>query len=355
MRKRQLFSALSLLIVAAMTLAACATPTAVPAPGSVEHPIKVLFVPSVDTQAIVAGGDILAKALNEATGLNFTVTVPTSYAATIEEMCASPDDTMGFIPGLGYVLANQLCGVDVAFKAVRFGFPVYWTQVLVPRDSDITSVEQLNGLKWGYPDAGSTSGYMVPLVMMQEASITPGETVETGGHPQTAKAVYDGAVDFGTTFYSVPLTPEGKPWWTYEDYLAGKVTEDMWELPADVIDACALSDDGSKLLCAGWRVLDARSTIRTEAPDVVQKVRLLTLSPAIPNDTLSFGADFPSELRAKIEEALTAFALTEAWGESIGRQDFYGWTGIEKATDPEYDFVRQMVQAAGITLEDLGR
>src|SRR3989304_3984369 len=104
MRKRQLFSPLSLLIVAAMTLAACATPTAVPAPGSVEHPIKVLFVPSVDTQAIVAGGDILAKALNEATGLNFTVTVPTSYAATIAEMCASHDDTMGFIPGLGYAL-----------------------------------------------------------------------------------------------------------------------------------------------------------------------------------------------------------------------------------------------------------
>ena len=51
--------------------------------------------------------------------------VPTSYAATIEEMCASPSDTMAFIPGLGYALASQLCGVNVAFKAIRFGFPVY--------------------------------------------------------------------------------------------------------------------------------------------------------------------------------------------------------------------------------------
>ncbi|HIE28144.1 TPA: adenosylhomocysteinase, partial [Candidatus Poribacteria bacterium] len=55
---------------------------------------------------IVSGGEIMADALNKATGLSFEVSVPTSYAATIEAMCASPEDTMGFIPALGYVLAN---------------------------------------------------------------------------------------------------------------------------------------------------------------------------------------------------------------------------------------------------------
>ena len=114
--------------------------------GSPEHPIKVLFVPSVDANVIVNGGEVMAEALNEATGLTFEVSVPTSYAATIEEMCASPTDTMGFIPGLGYALASQLCGVDVAFKAERFGFDVYWAQILVPRDSDIQSLEDLEGL-----------------------------------------------------------------------------------------------------------------------------------------------------------------------------------------------------------------
>ncbi|MEZ4674455.1 MAG: hypothetical protein R2932_09445 [Caldilineaceae bacterium] len=57
--------------------------------------------------------------------------MPTSYAATIEEMCASPADSMGFIPGLGCNLANQLVIVDVAYKAVRFGSDVYWAQILV--------------------------------------------------------------------------------------------------------------------------------------------------------------------------------------------------------------------------------
>jgi phosphonate transport system substrate-binding protein len=314
--------------------------------GSEAHPIKVLFVPSVDANVIVTGGELMAQALNEATGLHFTVSVPTSYAATIEEMCASPTDSMGFIPGLGYVLANQLCAVDVAFKANRFGWDVYWAQVLVPRDSDIDSLDDLNGKKWAYPDAGSTSGYLAVLPMFQEANITPGETLEAGGHTGAVRAVYNGEADFGTTFFSPPLKPEGEAAWQ---------PGDDPDIPADLLESCALNDDGSQLLCGDWRVLDARAGLREEAPDVIQKVRILAISPAIPNDTLSFAPEFPAELRTQIEEALVAFAETEAWAESIGNQDFYGWTGLSPATDAEYDVVRQMIEIAGLTLEDLGQ
>ena len=393
MKKLTLFNVMAILVIASMILVACAPaateapaptqapateapkPTAVPptdtavppteppaptdtpepAIGSPEHPIKVLFVPSVDANVITTGGQVMADALNAATGLTFEVSVPTSYAATIEEMCASPTDTIGFIPGLGYALASQLCGVDVAFKAVRFGYPVYWAEFIVPRDSEIQTLADLNGKKWGYGDVGSTSGYMVPAVMFKDMGITPGEEVQTGGHNQTVTAVYNGEVDFGTVFYSVPLTPEGAPVFSYQDFVDGKVTEDMYEVPADVIPNCAPDAEGKKLLCDGWRILDARANIRTEAPDVVQKVRILAVSPAIPNDTMSFGPDFPADVRAQIEAALVAFAQTDAWGESIGNNDFYGWTGIDPATDAEYDFVRLMVETTGLTLEDLGK
>ncbi len=374
MNKRMSFVLLALIVSVAMILSACGPaateapapepveeptavpPTAVPEPteepapeiGSPEHPIKVLFVPSVDAQVIVSGGEIMAQALNEATGLTFEVVVPTSYAATIEEMCASPADTMAFIPGLGYALASQLCGVDVAFKAVRFGYSEYWAQILVPRDSDIDSLEDLDGLTWGYGDPGSTSGYMVPLVMFQEAGIEP-VPFETGGsHNGAALALYNGSVDFATTFYSPYLHPEGGVEWSFENP----------DLPEDVIDTCGPNAEGSRLLCGPngeYRVLDARASIRTEAPDIMQKTRILMISTGIPNDTLSFGPEFPADLRAQIEAALVAFAGTDAWNESIGNQDFYGWTGIEPATDAEYDVVRKMVEASGYTLEGLGQ
>ncbi len=310
--------------------------------GTEAHPIKVLFVPSVDAQVITTGGEVMAAALNEATGLFFEVSVPTSYAATIEEMCASPADTIAFIPAQGYVLANGLCGVDVSFKAVRRGWGVYWTEFIVPRDSDIQTLADLEGLKWAYPDAGSTSGYLAPLVTMSEAGVTPGETLEAGGHNQVVSAVYNGEADFGTTFYSPFEVPDGVDAWDIGD--APDIAEDL-------IESCGPTADG--LFCGGYRVLDARANIREEAPDVVQKVRILTLTTDIPNDTMSFGPDFPAELRSQIEEAIVAFAETEAWAESIGNEDFYGWTGLEVATDAEYDIIRLMVEEAGISLEDL--
>ena len=379
MNKRPFFVMLTIIIAASMILISCApaateapvvteapaateAPTeapvateapAEPAIGSPEHPIKVLFVPSVDANIIVTGGEVMAAALNEATGLTFEVTVPTSYAATIEEMCASPAHTMAFMPGLGYAIASQLCGVDVAFKAIRFGYPVYWAEYIVARDSDIQTLADLEGKTWGYGDQGSTSGYMVPAVELAEAGITPGEQVETGGHNQTVTAVYNGEVDFGTVFYSVPLNPEGAPLFTYDDYLAGNIsTLEQYEIPAEVIPNCAPDAEGKKLLCDGYRVLDARANIRTEAPDVMQKVRILAVSAAIPNDTLSFGPEFPADVRAQIEEALLAFAESEAWDTSIGSADFYGWSGIAPAEDAEYDMVRAMVEATGYTLPE---
>ena len=330
------------------------TATEPPAPtiGTPEHPIKVLFVPSVDANIITTGGEVMAAALNQATGLTFEVVVPTSYAATIEEMCASPTDTMAFIPGLGYAIASQLCGVDVAFKAVRYGYPVYWAEYIVARDSEYQTLADLEGATWGYGDQSSTSGYMVPTVELAAAGVTPGEQVQTGGHNQTVTAVYNGEVDFGTVFYSVPLNPDGKPIFTYEDYLAGTITDlAQYEIPAEAVANCAPDAEGKKLFCDGYRILDARANIRTEAPDVVQKVRILAISAAIPNDTMAFGPDFPADLRAQIEAALLAFAETEEWKNSIGNNDFYGWTGIMPATDAEYDVVRAMVTATGYKIE----
>lgn len=376
MNKRLVFTLLALIVAVSMMLSACgpaateapvvteapateaptevptATEPPAPAIGSPEHPIKVLFVPSVDANIIVTGGEVMATALAEATGLTFEVTVPTSYAATIEEMCASPADTMAFIPGLGYAIASQLCGVDVAFKAIRFGYPVYWAEYIVAADSEFQTLADLEGKTWGYGDQGSTSGYMVPTVELAAAGITPGEQVQTGGHNQTVTAVYNGEVDFGTVFYSVPLSPEGAPIFTYDDYLAGKITSlEQYEIPADAIQNCAPDAEGKKLLCDGYRILDARANIRTEAPDVAQKVRILAVSAAIPNDTMSFGPEFPADVRAQIEAALIAFAETEAWGASIGSADFYGWSGIAPATDAEYDMVRAMVEATGYTIK----
>ena len=144
--------------------------------GTEDHPIKVLFVPSVDVDFMIAGGELIEQALLTATGLYVDVSVPTSYAATIEEMCASPTDTIGFIPAMGYALANELCGVEPALASVRYGWNVYWAQFIVRRDSGIETIADLEGKSWAYPYPSSTSGYLYPTALFAEMGITVGET-----------------------------------------------------------------------------------------------------------------------------------------------------------------------------------
>jgi phosphonate transport system substrate-binding protein len=142
--------------------------------GSEEYPIKMLFVPSVNIDFMIASGDAIEAAMLDATGLYFDVSVPTSYAATIEEMCASPTDTVGFIPAQGYVLANSLCGVEVALAPERYGWNVYWAQFIVARDSEFETLEDLAGASWAFPDTGSTSGYLYPSALFESMGIEVG-------------------------------------------------------------------------------------------------------------------------------------------------------------------------------------
>jgi phosphonate transport system substrate-binding protein len=88
---------------------------------------------------------------------------------------------------------------------------------------------------------------------------------------------------------------------------------------------------------------------------VIEKVKILAVSPSIPNDTMSFGPKFPKDVREKISKAMVDFSKTKEWKDSIGKQDFYAWDGIAETKDEEFDFVRQMVEAAGITMESLGK
>jgi phosphonate transport system substrate-binding protein len=292
----------------------------------------------VDAGVIVSGGEVMAGALEEATGLKYEVSVPTSYAATVESMCASPENTIGFVPALGYVIANQKCGVEVGGAAVRFGWPVYWAQFLVPRDSDYQTLEDLAGLKWAIPDLGSTSGYLYPSVMFQDAGIEPGEIIEAGGHPQAVLAVYNGEVDFATTYFSPPLTD---PAWQPGD------DPEPFD-PAEV----KLDEDG-RAYAGDVRVLDARVSDLETAPDIFQKVRIMMLTDAIPNDTMSFSPDFPEELRGQILDAMVEFTASEACLESICSDQFYNWTGLDPIDDSAYDPIRLLIKGLGYTEEDI--
>lgn len=312
--------------------------------GTEDNPIQVYFVPSAEAQTLISGADVLESALEEATGLAFEASVPTSYAATIEAMCAAPDSSMGFIPAAGYVIGNNRCDVQVHASAVRFGWPVYWAQYIVQRDSDIYTMGDLEGKTWAYPDPASTSGRIVPSVELQDMGVTPGDEVEAGGHPQAVLAVYNGEADFATTYFSPPVMPEDNAQWR-----RGDLPE-----PYDLsVDESYINEEGD-LYVGEIAPQDARTAVADSAPDVIEKVRILNISDPIPNDTMSFSPGFPEELRTQIFDALKEFAQTDRWEESaLGADDGYSWDDLERISDETFDSVRRQFEILGLTEEDV--
>ncbi len=318
MKNRKLLTWILVLAMLLPVLSACAkhtpTPTKAPAAtkapaptkapagpqlGTKDNPIKMVFVPSGNTQAILTGAKELDNLLQKQTGLYFKSSVATSYAAAIEAMCAGKAD-VGWLSTFAYVLAHDKCGVEVKLVTVRYGKPYYRGQIIVRADSGIKTLDDLKGKKFAFVDPASTSGYLYPSAMFKEHGIDPDkdfkQVVFAGSHNAVVLAVYKGQVDAGAT---------------YED---------------------------------------ARGTIAKDFPDVKEKVKVIAYTPKIPNDTVSVRKDLPEGLKKKIANGLLALSKTEAGKKVL--KDIYEIGGLAPGNDAMYDPVRKTAKLMGINLEE---
>jgi phosphonate transport system substrate-binding protein len=78
------------------------------------------------------------------------------------------------------------------------GRPVYFSDVIVRRDSPITCLEELRGCSWAYNEPASHSGHTVTLYSLVRMGAEPGffsRVVEAGFHQRAIRMVHAGAVD----------------------------------------------------------------------------------------------------------------------------------------------------------------
>jgi phosphonate transport system substrate-binding protein len=298
MRKKTWFLLLTLLSVVALGVAACGGGEA--ELGTEENPIVMSFVPSGDTQEIIASGDELAAMISERTGLVIEANVGTDFAAVREAMCAEQAH-IGWLNTFNYVLANEVCGVDVALVTERFGSTTYTGQFNIHADSDIESLEDLEGKTVCWVDPNSTSGYIIPRIMLRANGINPedafAQQIEAGSHNNVVTQVYNQECDVGTTY------------------------------------------------------ADARSSVEEELPDVKEQVQVLATTTDIPNDNVAFIEEFPEEQRQEIENALLEIAGTEEGQEALN--ELYSIAGLQEADNSFYDAFRADLSQAGMDIEDL--
>jgi phosphonate transport system substrate-binding protein len=140
----------------------------------------------------------VADYLSNELGLSAQLVDGTSFDAF-----ASGAADVGFICGLPYVqLARQepppveLLAAPVLQGERYGGRPIYFSDVIVHRDSPFRSFADLRGRSWAYNDPDSHSGYNVTryrLIQMGETGGFFGRVVEAGYHQRSIRMVAAGA------------------------------------------------------------------------------------------------------------------------------------------------------------------
>jgi phosphonate transport system substrate-binding protein len=276
--------------------------------GSSSNPVTMAFVPSADSTKVLASGEPLAKLLQDATNLNFKVSVPTSYTAVIEAMGSNQVD-VGWLAPFAYVLAHDKNGSQVILTTLRQGSKTYRSQIIVRADSGINNLESLRGKKFAFVEPASASGFLFPNALLASQRIDYksyfSDTLFAGGHDKVVIAVYNKQVDGGATFGNSIDT--GPP-------------------------------------------TDARTLVTSTIPDVMTAIKPIAQTDPIPNDTVSVRKGLDDNLTKLIRDGLL-YVQSTADGKKVLR-DLYNIDGLGPGDDKDYDSIRSAARALNLDLEE---
>jgi phosphonate transport system substrate-binding protein len=131
-----------------------------------------------------------------------------------EKMIDVGKANIGWICGLPYVQKIDRAGTPIELLAApvmsspRYqGKPIYFSDVIVRRESSFQSFEDLRGRRWAYNEPNSHSGYNLTrymLAQMGELDGFFGEVVEAGSHQAALEMLQEEKID-GTAIDSTVL------------------------------------------------------------------------------------------------------------------------------------------------------
>jgi phosphonate transport system substrate-binding protein len=119
--------------------------------------------------------------------------------AEINEMLKDGQLEAAFVCSGPYVDGHAQFGLELLAAPQAYGAPVYYSYIIVPRESTVSSFSDLRGKRFAFTDPLSNSGKLVPTYMLARMNETPEsffkEVVFTKSHDKSIKAVAQGVVD----------------------------------------------------------------------------------------------------------------------------------------------------------------
>lgn len=119
--------------------------------------------------------------------------------AEINKMLKDGQLEAAFVCSGPYVDGRAQFGLELLAAPQAYGATTYHSYIIVPKSSPVSTFAGLRGKRFAFTDPLSNSGTLVPTYMLARSNETPQsyfkETVFTGSHDKSIKAVAQGIVD----------------------------------------------------------------------------------------------------------------------------------------------------------------
>ena len=148
------------------------------------------------------------KEVNDQLGFEMNVVVASNYETAVLALCTARDPLIAGLGPATFMQAKEQCEVNAIlrevmttgefYRGVVIGRPGMWEEPF--------NLEQAGGKTVAFVSTGSSSGYVMPVVMLQDAGVSLDDLAEyafLGSHPNVIEAVLNGAVDLGFTYDAV--------------------------------------------------------------------------------------------------------------------------------------------------------
>ncbi len=268
------------------------------------RPLQILLVPSQDKGVLLEKGALVKVWLEKDLKRQVEIQVPVNYTTIIEAFGGKRVD-VALMNSFGYLLARAKHGAQVRLIAVSQGKTEYFGQIIA-RKGRINGIQELKGKKWGFVSPASGSGYVAALKFLQNQNLKADDFTFFGSHDAVVTAVYQGRVDVGATFYA----------------------EDEGGVPQD-----------------------ARRLVKTQFPDVFEKLERVSMTGPLPNEVVVVRADLSETLKFEVTYSLQKFIRTEA-GKKIFR-DLYHYEDLVATTDAPFLALEKDLETMGLGVEKL--
>ncbi len=205
------------------------------------------------------------------------------YTTAIRELGAGSTQ-MCFLGPVSYIEAAKSAGAEPLVGLLRSGKPYHRALIIAKLGSGISSLSDLKGRSFAFGNAHSTTGHIVPSIMLRDAGIELGDFSSyryLGSHEEVLKAVLKG------------------------DFDAGAVME--------------------------------------SAAEGYKGVQVVKASVQVPDYTLCVTSAMPQEERDAVKAALLQLNVQSPQGSEILGELCRDCTGFQEASDSDFDEIRQML------------